>query len=646
MAYEDNKLHPGEPPDCYSKDKTDRARETIAFTIRESSTHYDSLRRNFDDWYDRYTNMPLKLRQTNRIRSNVPSGIVPEMIDSVRADMMDKITKRRPYVPAIAREPQDFDSARLIEALNQFDFDQMRSFQIIDAVLLSTLMWGSGLAKIMFETRTAQVPLKGILGADGKPQMEEVITYQGPIIVPAFIYDVFPHPQKTHPDDPFPIVHITYESYDDLLALAEAGIYEMAQVKKIPDRQFYNANDDMATYAPFDTDDLTEKFDQRARLGWSTDTRMDPDGIMVCECECMFRHKDNEPPVRTIITIANGVVIRIAPSPLRDGSSVWLNAKIMNVPGQFYGQSLIQKNKPQVHVAEVTLNMGLQNLAVAVNRMKVVRPDLIMNAQSLDDTPGGNIFAKPNAGDINNIVKPLDPVSVAQDVFAFMNWGQARAEGVSANTELKSGRMPTGERTATASNLAFTQASVRFKYMLSWFGETFLLPANEKMLAYNRDYLTEQFVFKIVGKQGVHWKAVTQNDLGINVDFVFLGPNREENEALQIAQLENMLKIVTPLASFGWAQPLIQEIVVLLADKFDFPDMERLKELIGYGQQPPTLGPLQPQTQTGGMPAGPSSGPGGRQDRRLGSGGPPVNMQQIAKSLGGLMGRGGGGVRA
>lgn len=74
----DKNLYLGEPPDCeYDKDKVERARKTTAFCIGDSSKHYDPLRRAWDDFYDRWTNQPLKLRQTNRIRSNVPSGIVP-----------------------------------------------------------------------------------------------------------------------------------------------------------------------------------------------------------------------------------------------------------------------------------------------------------------------------------------------------------------------------------------------------------------------------------------------------------------------------------------------------------------------------------------------------------------------------------------
>lgn len=629
-----NTLYQGEPVECWiDKDSEERAKQTICYTVGESSRHYDQFRRNCDDWYDRYTNQPLKLRQSNRIRSNVPSGIVSEMVDSVRADMMDKITKKRPYVQSIAREMGDFDSARLQEALIQFDFDQMKFWNIVDPALTSACVWGTALAKVMYEERVVRVPLQGISGADGRSEMVDMPGYKGPVIVPCFVYDVFPHPQKIHPDDPFPIVHISYENYDDLEMLADAGVYEKTAVRKIPDMQYYSQNDKSAAYMPLRWDDLQERVDQRMRMGWTTDSRLDPDGVMVCECECMFRHKLNEAPVRTIITMANGIVIRVAPSPLRDGTSVWLAGKIMNVPGQFYGHSLVQKNKPQVHVAEVALNMVLQNLATAVNRMKIIDPSQVMNPQSFDDAPNGNIFVKPNHRGLDNVVKTLDPVSVAQDGFRMMDWGQSRADAVSSNMDLKSGRVSGGERTATASNLAFTQASVRFKHMLGWFGESYLLPAVEKMTAYNRDYLDQEYVFRIVGQAGIAWKPVSQQDLAVNVEWVFLGPTRDENEAMQISQLENMLKIVSPMMALPWAQSVMQEITVLLADKFDFPDMEKLKELMGYGQ------PQQPMMEPGMESSG---GPSRRQDRRLGSGGPPTNMQGIAKSLGGLLANTGG----
>ena len=637
---ENTDLYIGEPDVWRSDDVRERAKQLSYFCVAQSLRHYGPLRKNWDEYFDRYTNQPINLRQTNRVRSSLPSGMASEMIDTFRADLIDAIFAHRPIVNVNQQEPDDFDAARVNEGLIQFQYDQMGYWNIIDQALFSALVWGTGFGKLSWVRKVVNKPLSGVNGPNGKPEMVPTMGYQGPVIIPAFVYDVFPHPGKMFMDDFYPITHLTFESFSDIEALSDI-IYEDKWVQNIPER--FNLNDTELN-GLFINEDIYERADQRSRMGWSSDARMASDGVMVFETECMFRPKidwtdgdgkkrKGSDPVRTIITVANGEVIRVSPSPSGDESSVWLGGKVSAFPGQFYGQSFIQKNKPQIHMVEVALNMGLQNLAQSVNRMKIIRPDLVYNPQSWDDSPGGNIFAKPNAVNLDGVVRTLDPTPVSPDVFRFIQYGTQRAEGTLGATDLKSGRVSQGETTATESNLAFKQASIRFKYHLGMFGQTFITPSAQKMQLYNRDYLEIPYVFKIMGRDGQNFKAVQQDDLAINADFVFLGPDRLENEQMKIAQLENLYKITTALSQFGWSQPILQEIFVQLADAMNFPNMEQLKELMGYGQKPENLGLLAPPQSPEGV-----GGPNRRQDRRLGSGGIPQSAQDIAKSLGGLLG--------
>jgi len=626
-------LYLGEPGDSWrSPDTEERARQTVLWVVDQSFQVYSKLRRNMDVWFDRYTNQPLKLRQTNRLRSNVPSGRTSEMVDTFRADMMTKIFKKRPFVAVWPREPGDQDSSAVNEELLQYDYDEMQIWSIVDQVLTSILIWGSGLAKVGWTNKTVREPLDGVSGKNGRAETVERLGYRGPSIDPAFPYDVFPHPMKVWCDDPYPIVHVTHQSYDDLYSLYEADVYTDA-VKRIPEKKDVD-NDYRACFGPA-SEDLYERYDQRQRLGWSDDTRLESDGVTVAECECMFRPTLKDRPVRTIITLANGVVIRVEPSPLRDGSSCWMNGKMAHFMGQFYGPSMVQKNKPQIHIEELALNMWLQSIGQTVNKIKVIRPELLEAPMSFDDQPGGIIAAKPGA-DINQVYREIVTSPVGNDVIMMMKYAADRSEGVSGATDLKSGRIPGGDPTATASNQAFTQASIRFRYGMEWFGATFCVPSARKMHAYNQDYLDPPFVFSVLGKQGAYFPKVSPEDLLINPNFIFMGPTRDENEALQIAQLSQYLNMLAPFQALPWALPVMQEVMILLADKFNIPNLDKLKELMQYGQPPapPMAPPAAPGS--GGMAGSAPQSPAGsgRADRR---GNGASNMQELAKSVGGML---------
>lgn len=637
-------IYQGEPPEPWrSFDVLERAKQTILSTLFMSSDHYRPLRQNFDEYFDRFTGQPLNLKQTNRIRSNVPSGLVSEMIDTFHADGMVKIYEKRPMVSARPMEASDIEIAQVRESLIQFQLDNatehMGSWPIFDQIFLNALLFGSAPAKIAWVQRTRNVRLPGI------PEGQPVIAYRGPVIVPAFIYDVYPHPSKVFPEDNYPLVHATFESYDDLLDLKDSGIYTDA-VDEIPEgvkgmSAVLGAETANAVVGVFD--DVYQRSDQRNRMGWTSDARLEQDGVLVLECECMFRprveytdlsgeKRTGDEPVRSILTMANGVVIRVSPSPMPNGTSVWINAKINHLPGQFYGVSLVQKNKPQVHMAEVTLNMVLQNLGQSVNKMKVLRRDLLESATSLDDQPGGILFAKPGVN-VNDVVREIQTSQIGADAFNMIRFAMDRAEGVSGATALKQGRISSGETTATESNIAFSQASQRFKYALEWFGASFILPMARKYDIMNQNFLDLPFVHRVVGKNNsVFFSNVTEQAMAIPVDYVFTGPSRDESEAMAIAQLQNGLKVVTPLIQFiPGMDVVIKGMVMELLDRFNIPGIEQIAKVLRPEEQLPLL-----EQQGGGQGNGLDQSIN-RQDRRLGSGGPPESEQGIVNSLGGLL---------
>lgn len=649
VTTEQRPIYQGEPTEeWFSREIQDRAAQTAIWVVAESAKHYDPLRRNWDDWHKRYTNQPVSLRKTSRIRSNVPSGRVSEVIDTFVSDMISTIDKSRPLISALPREDSDRDAASVAEQLIQFNFDNFHPslgyIPAIDQSTLCSLLYGGSPSKMMWVRRVINQPIFG-MNDNGMPDFEPVVAYQGPVAEAIFPYDHFPHPHKQWADDHYPQAHMSWGNFADLKELERQGI--VFDVDKIPDMSDFGKQwTDYSYGLSLALGDIYRRTEQRQQLGWTDDPRLAPDGVLLIECECMFRpkidwtdargrkHQGSE-PIRTIILLANGRVIRVGPSPLLSGDSVWTMTKFNHLPGQFYGQSVVQKIKPMVHVEEVVLNMAIQSLAQALNRIKILRPDLLSGPQAIDDQPGGIINAKTGA-DINQVMREIITAPVINDALNMIGYASGRTEGMGGASELKQGRLPTGERTATASSLAFQQSSKRFRHALIWIGATTFNPWARKMWAYNQTYLETPFLMRVLGSAAQSYAKVEQKDLQANPDFVFMGPARDEHEQMAVAQLQSMVKILTPFMQFPWGQQAIKEHVLLLAERFNIMDIARFKKLIEY-QEPASL-PMAAQAQPGTSPSGSATGAApagaGRQDRRIGS---PATNTEMVKALGGRL---------
>ena len=621
---EQRPLYQGEPGDVWhSRDIEVRAQQTVMWTLMKSARHYDRLRRNQREFFDRYTNQPVRLRQTSRKRSNVPSGRAPEIIDTFVSDLMTTIQKVNPVVAALPNEVTDQNSANIAQRLLQYNFDNftptMGFWPVVEPATLSAAIYGACPNKLMWTIRYIKRPIPESLGQDRMPEFQSVPAYQGPVASDIFIFDHFPHPHKLWADDIYPQVHLSWQSFGDLKALEAAGVYynvdkiiELKDMKKALDEEAVEGLN-------IALGDVYERSDQRQRLGWTNDSRLESDGVMVLECECMFRpevdytdtagrRRKGSEPIRAIITIANGIPIRIGPSPLPTGDSIWGLSKLNHLPGQFYGQSVLQKVKAQIHVEEVALNMWLQSMGQILNKPKVLDPSKLRGSQQVDDQPGGVILTKPNV-DARQVLYEMTTSPVGSEALQLMSYAWGRSEGGSGASDLKQGRLPTGERTATASNIAFAQSSKRFRHALIWFGVTTFSPWAKKMWAYNQTYLETPFAFRLLGEDAAHLVQLSDVELAANPDFKFMGPSRDENEPVVVAQLQSTLQRLTPFMDLPWGQNAAKEMIVQIVQRQGIIDLPRFKKMIEY-EGVPAL-PMSVEAQLGAGEGGQGS-PGGR----------------------------------
>ena len=638
-------FYQGEPPgEWQSRDVRDRAADQILHTLIRSAEHFDPLRQGWDEFFNIYSNKRTNLKQSNRLRSNVPSGLGSEIVDTFHADIMTKLFRTRPLVIQRGREGSDKKASRAVEELVQYNFDMMPAFERVDPAILSAEIFGSGPAKVFWEQRTVNIPVPGQKDPAGGPMFEPALSYRGANISPTFVYDVYPDPNKVHINDRYPIADVSWGDFSDLRKLEKAGVYsDVDDILSIDEMRKHTRWKNLVTVFG----DRYYRSEQRASLGWSGDSRLRPDGVFLIEWEGFFRpeidwvdaagrnHKGSE-PIRSILVMANGVVIRAEPSPFASGENAWIWAKISNVPGQLYGMGLIQKAKPQIHVTDVALNMALQNLAQTVNRPKIVREDLIHSAMTYDDSPGAVIRAKPNAANLDQVMREVATQSLGNDVWRMISHSTERAEGVSGANALKMGRLPDSEQTATASNTAFSQASQKFEYAMLWIDHSFILPASNKVYALNQQFLDIEAVKRLLGATGAYFPQVTPQDLAMAPDFIPLASTKTATTQLAISEYQQAIRVISGINA-PWVEPVQRKIVMELFAEWRWQNLDELEELMDLrNQQAEQMGMIPGMEAPGGNGDGRAAAPTGtgRQDRRTGD---ARSLQGLAKQMGGKL---------
>jgi hypothetical protein len=635
----------GEPPgEWESRDVQERAAQQIMYTLTRSADHFRTLRCDSDDRFDAYINKKLKLRSSNRIRSNVPSGFASEIVDTFHADIMTKIFRTKPLVKWRRRPGRDPLSAVAVEELIQWNYDMMPVWESVDPAVWQVLVYGSGPAKVLWENRTVNVPIPGVSGDSGSPAFEAVLSYRGPVIQSIYFYDVYPDPDKEKIDDRAPICSVHWRDFSELKALEYPnGPYiNVDEVREID----ILASDEKYQGLMTVLGDRVRQSEQRSKLGFSTDSRLDKAGVMVIEWDGYFRpkadwqdgrgrvHKGSD-PIRSILTMANGKIIRSSPSPFASGENPWIWAKMGSIPGQLYGVGLIQKSKPQVHVVDVTMNVALQNLGQTVNRPKVIKESNIESAMTYDEMPGGIIRAKPNAR-IDDVIHPITQQSLGNDIWRMLEFAKERAQGVPGSSDLKAGRMASGDSTATEINTVFQQASQKFEYAMMWIDNSLILASAKKMYQLNQQFLDPEVVSRLLGATGQYFPKVTVRDLAMNPDFVAMASQKTASSNMMTANLSNGIRIISGVAA-PWTIPVLKKLVLELFAEWRLPDLEELAAMMEQMEQEQ---PMVPEGAEGTEFSGtqgarqPSPTGTGRQDRRMGA---PVSQRGLAKALGGIL---------
>lgn len=611
----------GEPTDLLqTKSLTERARMHVDDTLLRSHYAYGDIRKLWQDYFERYSNTALKLSTTDG--SQLPTGHASELVDSYVAEFFGRMFAAPPLCPLRPRNfPEDVDATRAIESLLEYDYQHMNIETTDYEMLQSLCIYGTAVQKVFWRQEVSFVPQ---YDKKGTLTIEKVLAYRGPWVSNVFLQDCYPHPEKRFAEDGYPVATVYWKSYDQLLEGVERGYYDKKAVASVDAKL-------PAVYAPI-LGSRGFHAEQRKALGYTNDSSANPDGILVVEWEGKFRFSENGEPIQSILTLANGVVVRAEPTPFVTGESAYVWTIMSRIPGQLYGTGVIGKSLPQLHGANVALNLALTHLAKTVKGTTIIRDDLLRDPGNLQNPPGGIHRAKRGA-DPRMIVHTVDRQPLGNDVFNVLSYLHERAARINAVSNLRIGEGPSGDNTAFEISEIQREIDKRFSMPMRMIEKHCIIPRTRKMHRLNQQFLDPEFISIVLDRDSRYFPVrLDPQHLSIDPDYIPQASQRAGTRAMAVSQLTNQLRMVTPLMQIDPRyKPVVDALILRILEEDNFQNLPELRSLIS--------GPPAVPEASGGEEVG-QGGQGApgignvRRDNRLGD---TSSLQSLVQSAAGVM---------
>jgi len=533
----------------------------------------------FAKYYEYYYNA----RQLNKPRgqANVPVPLAAEAVDTIHADVMDKLFSTEGLlIDTMGREVMDENQASAIRDMIRYQCyeDNIRR-KFMDSVK-DCLICGSSVWKVAYTERYENLPVtKPIMNPfTGQPidyeiTEEEVEVYKGPTYIPVDIFDFFPHPEMKHIDDDLPVIHRFFATKEHLEAMERQGLYENVKYVKFNEESTNETEDD-------------QNKQRRRRLAGVDDSTSGKDVVECYEWQGPFDiDGDGSKENCVLVVTKDGVVLRAEEMPYYDRKKTYCMMRIFNIPNELWGIGVVEKQQPMIEGANILMNVILDMFTMNVNSPVLVK-DGFIDDDELVARQGQIMHVDPDllspGEPISTVFERIIPGNIAPDAYNLLEMFKTDGKNVTTVTDTKAGHVPSSKQTATAVQTAFTQASVRFKALLSMIEDSGLIPMCDKMQKINQQFIDQPYAYRIIGHKSQYWRQISPSEISTRVNFISLGSTRETDRAMNIQQLMQAINIFGGNPMLQGALPLL---AIKLAEEFKLPNIELIKQVLQYEQQ-------------------------------------------------------------
>jgi len=479
-------------------------------------------------------------------RSAVSVPVAFEWVEVVTSRLFDIFAGRKPYLRVKGREAADDIPAKGIQAFQNWQYETARYRRLIYDILHSIAIFGTGIAKVYWKykegERTVQMPTYPEYPELGtSPRRQTVPIYDNICFDYVDPFDFNVDPEAATIDDAMWCSHKVRRSPEYVEEMARRGIYRNVQ-------------------------ELLDEHRQNGRGGMENDSnqqtiltieghKSDKSGLMHPITITEYWEDDH------LVTIGNGKhLLRDSVGSYQHGRKPFVVGKIISVPQEFWGISLIESGAQSVRIMEDLLNNGLDNFNFAINQLFGVN-ELMVEDTELVFTPGKVIHTRGNPADI---IFPIKGTDVSANIFNFYSLAADIAKRVTGVNDYMTGQSAVS-RTATEASLLTNEAAKRIGLHIHAFGDTFVGPLAEMVHETNRQFVTADKVIRVTGNMMDPYQEVrvTPDVFGANVDFIWESEDRELNnmvarqemmQAMTIAQANPALWLTIPILFYKFLE--------------------------------------------------------------------------------------------
>ncbi len=458
------------------------------------------------DCFRRYCSEPLPRKEGSNIF--VPYTFM--QCEVIKARLRESIFAERPYIAALPVEAGDTERAANMQLLLDWQMNEQMEFGSLigESVAANLIIYGTAITYTGWQLKTrkmveAAVMEKPLLDAKGlplfddsgqpltmesiAPEAKNVVVYDDPIVVSIPLNDFFVDEEATNIDDARFCGHREYQTKEALEELVMQGKYRI-------DWQALSEQDNADAY--FSDEDAKSLYE--VHHYWQDD------------CHMVLLNRE-----QLICDEAN---------PFWHGMKPYDKCCYSSLPDAFYGIGIPEVLAGLQDELNTTRNQRIDYNSMSLRRMWKMRRGCGLTAHDLVWRQNG-VLQVENMDDVMEInIQPMpanafaDEASIKQDM-----------QNTTGCHDILMGLSYTNE-TATTTLARDSNASMRFRAIISLIIRDLLVPIARKCASMNQQFLTNKRLIRLVGEDNTpsnDLQGISPYDLIGNFDIIFCGSSMD-----------------------------------------------------------------------------------------------------------------------
>jgi len=478
-------------------------------TARNAMTGRVEEWRKIRDAYHGY----IRQNQKRRGRANFPFYKIFPQTELEAARFVVNYFRHDPFVAVSPQASDDIEKAQRHERVLQHYLEHCPSFYLSELRLIKyASMFGNGFQMPTWRRRVAPVRRKlpvmiGGLKIGEQELVTNEVVYDGLEFHTFAPTDVFPYPFATSLDTAPWVILVQFVRVDELVALADQGIYDKDAVMKIP----------LNGYLQQDWE-IFKQISENGKGGAQAE-----DNELICLQHMLM-------PDRFQTLANNDIVIRNRDNHLWSKNIPMVHGVKTIDPDSFWSIGTAKTILPSEKMLQLFVNSMVDAVTSTMWPVWKYVPNRV-NPNDLLSLPNQRIPVK-SMDDLDIVKLP----EMKQDMLAIKIMFEQHIEEITGYFGTQKGEGRSGN-TATSDSIFQSEGNNRIQYDVMTFEQVTLIRMAKLVSALVQQFMPEQMDVRLNGPGGVQFAPVNQDDVRGEFDFKASGSSETLNRAVVQQQL-------------------------------------------------------------------------------------------------------------